>query len=377
MIPLSVPNITGNEWKYIKDCLDTNWVSSVGSYVDRFEQSIADYTGSKYAVSTVNGTAALHISLLLSGVKENDFVIVPDITFIASVNSIKYTSADPILMDVDKDTWQMDLVLLKDFLTKKAVVKNGSCIHTDTGRTIRAIMPVHVLGNMCNMDELMKIAKEFHLRVIEDATESLGSTFNGKHSGRFGDFGCFSFNGNKIITTGGGGMIITDDPELAKRAKHITTQAKSDPFEYMHDEIGFNYRLVNVLAAMGLAQMETLEDFLKRKTGITERYNKELSQLTGIKFQKTGEGVNPNNWLYTVIADKQKELISHLTHHEIQVRPFWVPMHQLKMFAGELFVTENNYSDKIYKNSISLPCSTGVKDEELDFVIKKIKEICN
>jgi perosamine synthetase len=376
MIPLSVPNICGNEWKYIKDCLDTNWVSSVGSYVDKFEASIAEYTGAKYAVSTVNGTAALHISLLLSEVIAGDFVIVPNITFIASVNSIKYTSADPIFMDIDTETWQMDLVLLKDFLKKNTTIKNNQCVHTNTGRTIRAIMPVHVLGNMCDMNELMNISKEFHLTVIEDATESLGSSFNRKHSGRFGTFGCFSFNGNKIITTGGGGMIITDDELLAKKAKHITTQAKSDPFEYIHDEVGYNYRLVNVLAAIGLAQMETFETFLKRKQEISKLYTEELSKLRGIKFQAITKGVEPNNWLYTIIADKQKELIEHLTLNKIQVRPFWVPMNQLKMFSNDIYVTQNNNSRAVYMNSVSLPCSTGITDEELNFVIKKIKEIC-
>ncbi|MCW3102490.1 MAG: hypothetical protein JWO09_930 [Bacteroidetes bacterium] len=377
MIPLSVPNINGNEWKYIKDCLDTNWVSSVGAYVDKFEQSMAAYTGARFAISTVNGTAALHISLLLSGVQQGDLVIVPNITFIASVNSIRYMSANPLLIDVDPATWQMDLGLLEKFLRSSTSVENGKCVHNSDKRVIRAIMPVHVLGNMCDMDRLTALASEFHLALIEDATESLGSTYKEKHSGRFGRFGCFSYNGNKIITTGGGGMIITDNEELAKKAKHLTTQAKSDPFEYIHDEIGYNYRLVNVLAAMGLAQMESLEGFLQRKKEITDHYNTELSAVSGICFQEITKDVAPNNWLYTVTADKQEELIAHLTKNEIQVRPFWVPMNRLKMFARDLYITENDHSQKVYKNSLSLPCSTGITNSELEFVVKKIKEVYN
>jgi perosamine synthetase len=213
MIPLSVPNISGNEWTYIKECLDTSWVSSVGSYVDKFEQSLCDFTGAKHAVSTVNGSAALHISMLLAGVEQNDYVIVPNITFIASVNTITYLKASPILMDVDKDTWQMDLDLLEEFLSTKTVIKDNACIHKETNRVIRCVMPVHVLGNMCNMKRLMQIANTFMIKVVEDATESLGSYYNNQHSGTFGLFGCISFNGNKIITTGGGGMILTNDEQ--------------------------------------------------------------------------------------------------------------------------------------------------------------------
>jgi perosamine synthetase len=223
MIPLSVPHLAGKEWEYIKDCLDTNWVSSVGSYVDKFENGIASFTQSKYAISTVNGTSALHISLILSGVQNNDLVIVPNITFIASCNAVKYCGADPLLIDVNPETWQMDLTLLSVFLRERTYTTNGECFETSTGRRIKAIMPVHVLGNMCNMEELIEISAQYHLAIVEDATEALGSYFKGKHAGTFGTFGCFSFNGNKIITTGGGGMIVTDNEELAKKAKHLTT----------------------------------------------------------------------------------------------------------------------------------------------------------
>lgn len=377
MIPLSVPNLAGNEWKYIKDCLDTNWVSSVGSYVDRFEESLAQYTGAKYAVSTVNGSAALHISMLLSGVKQNDYVIIPNITFIASANTITYLKASPILIDVNQDTWQMDVDLLEQFLSDKAEIKNDSCVLKQNGRTIRCIMPVHVLGNMCDMDRLLEISRKYHIKIVEDATESLGSSYKVKHAGTFGLFGCVSFNGNKIITTGGGGMILTNDEKLAKKAKHITTQAKSDAFEYIHDEIGYNYRLVNILAAMGLAQMEQLPDFLKHKEKLFSNYISAFKDLPDFRSQKITANVSPNNWLQTFVFKNAKELMKHLTEQKIQVRPFWVPMNQLSMFKDELYISNSDTSGSVYKNCVSLPCSTNLSfmDQEkvIDSVLKFYK----
>ncbi|MEM6807169.1 MAG: aminotransferase class I/II-fold pyridoxal phosphate-dependent enzyme, partial [Bacteroidota bacterium] len=260
-IPLSIPTLGGNEWTYIKECLDTNWVSSVGSYVTAFEESLASYTGAPYAIATVNGTAALHISLILAGVERDDYVIVPNITFIASANSVAYAGANPLFIDIEEESWQMDLNLLESFLIEETEESENGRIYKKDGKRIKAIMPVHVLGNMTEMDRLMDIARRFALLVIEDSTEALGSRYKGQHAGTFGELGCFSFNGNKIITTGGGGMIVTADEEKAKRAKHLTTQAKADPFAYVHDEIGYNYRLVNILAAMGVAQMEKLDAF--------------------------------------------------------------------------------------------------------------------
>jgi perosamine synthetase len=372
MIPLSVPNISGNEWTYIKECLDTSWVSSVGSYVDKFEQSLCDFTGAKHAVSTVNGSAALHISMLLAGVEQNDYVIVPNITFIASVNTITYLKASPILMDVDKDTWQMDLDLLEEFLSTKAVIKDNSCIHKETNRVIRCVMPVHVLGNMCNMKRLMQIANTFMIKVVEDATESLGSYYNNQHSGTFGLFGCISFNGNKIITTGGGGMILTNDEKLAKRAKHFTTQAKSDSFEYIHDEIGYNYRLVNILAAMGVAQMEQLPKFLIRKEEVYNLYINSFNAINGFKEQIITDGVKQNNWLQTFVFPDSKDLMKKLTDEKIQVRPFWVPMNQLQMFNKEIYVSINDIAGSIYNKCVSIPCSTGITNQEVEKVISSI-----
>ncbi len=368
MIPLSVPNLSGNEWKYVKDCLDTNWISSVGSYVNRFEEMVAEFCGSKYAIATSNGTSALHIALMLAGVRQDDLVIVPNITFIASANAVSYCGASPLLMDVDADTWQMDLELLESFLSEETFFSEDRCIHNSSGRVIRAVMPVHVLGNMCDMERLTALAERFGLRIIEDSTEALGSGYNGKSAGTFGLAGTFSFNGNKIISTGGGGMIVTDDEELARKAKHLTTQAKADPLEYYHDEVGYNYRLVNILAAMGVAQMEQLPGFIRRKHEIRSRYDAALSGLAGIRPQKTGEGVSPNHWLYTVAFPEQAKLLKYLIGNGVQARPFWVPMNRLPMYKDVLYYQSEDVSGKVYESCISLPCSTSITDEEIDTV---------
>ena len=300
MILLSGPNLSGNELKYVTDCIKTGWVSSVGSYVSDFERSISKYVGSKYAVATSSGTTALHLSLITSDVGFNDYVIVPNITFIATLNSIKYTNANPILIDIDPNTWQLDLNLLIKFLDTKTRVVDGKCIYKENGRTIKALIPVHALGNMCNMELLLEICKEYNIVIVEDAAESLGSKYKGKHSGTFGSLGCFSFNGNKIITCGGGGMIVTDNEFLAKKAKHLSTQAKADNFEYYHDHIGYNYRLTNVSAAIGLAQMEQLNEFIEKKHFIKDFYIKNLKNVGDIEFQKVENHIHPNWWLFTI-----------------------------------------------------------------------------
>jgi perosamine synthetase len=375
MLLLSGPNVAGNEWKYVKDCLDTGWVSSVGEYVTRFESMVAEYAGCRFGVATSNGTSALHISLMLAGVQANDYVIVPNVTFIASVNSIKYTGADPILIDIDPATWQMDLSLLEKFFAEETENRNGELVNKKDGRVIRAIMPVHVLGNMCDMQRLMRLANQYDVPVVEDATEALGSYYKGKHSGSFGVMGCFSFNGNKIITTGGGGVIVTNDESLAKKAKHLTTQAKSDPFEYIHDEVGYNFRLVNVLAAMGVAQMELLPSFVKRKKEIDGFYRSQLSGVGDISFQQISSEVDANCWLFTFRTEKQKELLKILNEKKMQSRPFWVPMNQLRMFANDVYYTMDNNSDSVYQECLSIPCSTNITDEELQSVADAIKAI--
>jgi aminotransferase in exopolysaccharide biosynthesis len=377
MLLLSGPNIAGNEWKYVKECLDTGWVSSVGAFVEKFEKMNADFVGSKYAVATSSGTTALHVCLLLNGIGNSDYVIAPNVTFVASINAIKYTGADPILIDIDADTWQMDLDLLEKFLVNETTVKNDVLIYKKNGRSIKAIMPVHVLGNMCDMDRLLQLAEMYRLVIIEDSTEALGSFYKDKHSGTFGLMGTFSFNGNKIITTGGGGMIVTDNEVLAKKAKHLTTQAKSDSFEYIHDEIGYNYRLVNTSAAMGVAQMELLPAFLKRKREIIGYYKRQLENVGDIVFQKIPDGVKPNWWMPTLKTGKQKSILKILNDNKMQSRPFWVPMNQLRMFANDIYYNCSNISDEVYQKCLSIPCSTNISDDEMEGVCKKIKEVFN
>jgi perosamine synthetase len=372
MIPLSVPNISGNEWKYIKDCLDTGWVSSVGAYVTQMEEAVAQFTGSPFAIATSNGTTALHISLLLAGVQQGDLVLAPDITFVAPVNTIRYLGAEPVLIDPDPGTWQMDLDLLENFLSTQTKTDGTGCILTGSGKKIAALLPVHVLGDLCDMERLMDLARHYSIPVVEDATEALGSWSQKLHAGCFGQSGCLSFNGNKIITTGGGGMILTGDGEVARKAKHLTTQAKASTREYFHDEVGYNYRMVNLLAAMGVAQLEQLPGFLKRKTEIFNRYNEALSGVEGIRFQQVPEGVSPNHWLYTVYLSDMRQLRSFMDQHQIECRPLWVPMHRLPAFRDCQYITSHNHSDDLYEHCISLPCSTHLKESEQQEVIRTL-----
>ena len=375
MLLLSGPNMGGNVWKYVKDCLDTGWVSSVGAYVDQFEKMSAEFAGTKYAVATSSGTTALHICLVMLGVNEHDYVIAPNITFIATCNSICYTGARPILIDTDENNWQMDLDLLESFLDNETEQRNGVCYHRKDGKRIPVLMPVHVLGNICDMDRLMQIAAKHNLTVVEDSTEALGSYYKGKHARSFGLMGTFSYNGNKIITTGGGGMIVTDDEALAKKAKHLTTQAKSDSFEYIHDEIGYNYRLVNVAAAMGVAQMEQLPDFINRKKEIIALYKKQLEGVGDISFQQVSDNVNPNWWMPTIKTSRQRDVLKILNDHKMQSRPFWVPMNQLRMFTSDIYYQQNDRSDFVYKHCLSIPCSTYITDEDIMAVSAKIREV--
>ncbi len=378
MIPLSIPHIAGNEWKYVKDCLDTGWVSMAGAYVDKFEKIVAEYAGAKYGVAAVNGTAALDISLKLVGVERDDYVIVPNITFIASANAVKYQSANPIFVDIDPKTWQMDLDLLEQFLERETYqVCTGKSCHRhlkSTHRRVKAIMPVHVLGNMLDMKRLVKVSKKYHLEIVEDASESLGSYYDGKHSGTFGKIGVFSFNGNKIITTGGGGVIVTNNKAIAKRAKHLTTQAKKNPADYFHDEIGYNYRMVNVLAAMGVAQMEQLPSFIKQKKHIDRFYRKELQGVGDITFQNIPIEVDFNGWLITIKTSKQKKLIKYLNNNGVMCRPFWYPMNQLPMFVDDLYIQENDFSRNIHQTCLSIPSSVGLTEKQLKTVVKTIKD---
>jgi perosamine synthetase len=374
MIPLSVPNLSGNEWKYVKDCLDTNWVSSVGSYVNKMEEVSASFSGVEKAIATSNGTSALHISLMLAGVQRGDLVILPNITFVAPANVIKYMGADPVLMDVYEDTWQMNVGLLQQFFEQECTLRDDACYHNATGRKVSAVVPVHVLGNMVDMEKLLPLAEKYQVPVVEDATESLGSNYKDKPAGSFGLFGCLSYNGNKIITTGGGGMILTDNLALAKKAKHLTTQAKVDGIEYYHDEIGYNYRMVNILAAMGVAQMEQLPGFIERKKQISRLYTEGLKNVHGFTPQAVTNHVKPNCWLYTAVFERSKELLKYLDENGVQTRPFWVPMDRLPAYKDDIYYNENDVAGSVYNRCLSLPCSSSITDAEVAEVIEKIKK---
>ena len=366
-IPLIVPELGGNEWKYVKECLDTNWVSSVGSYVDRFERMVAERAGTKYAVATVNGTAALHIALLLAGVEANDEVLVSSLTFIAPANAIRYVGAWPVFIDAEPTYWQIDPAGVVDFLDNSCRRDGASLRNRTTGRRVKAILPVHILGHPVDLGPILEVAAKYSLPVVEDATEGLGARYRGKSLGSLGNAGCFSFNGNKIITTGGGGMLVTDNAEWAARARYLTTQAKDDPIEYVHNAIGYNYRLTNVLAAIGCAQMEQLDEFVEAKRAIAERYQKSLRSLPGISLPQDAEWAFSTFWMYTVLIDEKKsgvgarELLRKLDAMKIQARPLWQPIHRSPAHkVSESAVCPN--SDALCEQALSLPCSVGLTE---------------
>ena len=378
-IPLAVPAVHGNEWRYIKECLDTNWVSSVGPFVDRFESEVAARVGTRFGVATVNGTAALHVALLLAGVKPEDEVLVSTLTFIAPVNAIRYVGAWPAFIDAEPDYWQMDPSAVVDFLQRGCRWHEGALYNRLTGRCVSAVIPVHILGHPVDLDPIIEIARKYNLKIIEDATEGLGATYRGRPLGSIGDIGCFSFNGNKIITTGGGGMLVTSNEEWARKAKYLTTQAKDDPTEYVHSEIGYNYRLTNLLAAMGCAQLEQLEKFIAAKRRIAGRYAEGL-RLPGISLMKEASWASSSWWLYTVLVDNavfgkdSRQLMRSLNSKKIQTRPLWQPIHLSAAHRGRS-VTKMPIAEKLYQQALSLPCSAGLGDEEQSRVIEEVRAI--
>ena len=334
-IPLHEPRFLGNEKKYLNECIDSTFVSSVGKFVDEFEEKIASYTGAKYAVATSNGTSALHISLLLANVEQNDEVITQPLTFIATCNAISYCNASPVFIDVDKDTMGMSPVALEIFLKENAEVKNQQCVNKSTGKIIKACIPMHTFGHPCRIEEIQKICKEWHIVLVEDSAESLGSFYRGQHTGTFGELGVISFNGNKIITSGGGGCILTNNEDLAKKAKHITTTAKEPhKWEYTHDMVGYNYRMPNLNAALIVAQLEQLDGFLKSKRSLAKIYKK-FFQNGDIHFVIDPENAKSNYWLNSIIlkSKDQRDLFLDETNSQgIMTRPIWVLMNKLPMF---------------------------------------------
>ncbi len=334
-LPLHEPVFFGNEKKYLNECIDSTFVSSVGKFVDQFEKMVAEYCGAKYAVATVNGTAALHIALKLVGTEDNCEVITQPLTFIATCNAISYCNAKPIFVDVDRDTMGLSPESLKAFLAEETLQKDGACYNKSTGKKITAVVPMHTFGHPCRIDEIAALCDEYNIALVEDAAESLGSYFKGQHTGTFGKIAAFSFNGNKTITTGGGGMIVTDDETLAKHAKHLTTTAKiPHPYEYVHDEIGYNYRLPNLNAALGCAQMETLDAILKNKRELAGQYI-DFFVTQNIDFANELPDTKVNYWLNAVVLkDKeQRDLFLKETNDRgVMTRPIWALMNRLEMF---------------------------------------------
>lgn len=362
-IPLHEPKFIGNEKAYLMECIDSTFVSSVGKYVDRFEQMMATYTGAKYAVATVNGTAALHIALKLVGVTQGDEVITQPLSFVATCNAISYCGAHPVFVDVDRDTLGMSPSSLLDFLSANATQTSAGCINKSTGRRISAVVPMHTFGLPCRIDEIAGICEKFNIPLLEDAAESLGSYYLGKHTGTFGKLAAFSFNGNKTITTGGGGMIITDDEALAKRAKHITTTAKQPhPYEFVHDEIGYNYRLPNINAALGCAQMENLPQLLKSKRETALAYADFFSALN-INFVSEPAQTNTNNWLNAIILDskqEREEFLKELNAAGVMSRPIWRLMNELPMFR-DCQSSDLSNAKWLEERVVNIPSSARVK----------------
>jgi len=378
MIPLCVPEIAGNEWDYIKECLDTNWVSHVGAFVDRFEVELAEYVGSKHAVATVSGTAALHIALLVAGVEPDDEVLVPALTFIAPANAVRYCQAWPVFIDVEPRFWQLDIDRVARFLEDECVVREGALHKRASGRRVKAVLPVHVLGHPVDMDPLLDLARRYGLTVVEDATESLGARYKDRMAGNLGDIAVFSFNGNKLITTGGGGMIVTDNREWADRARYLTTQAKDDPIEYVHNEVGFNYRLTNVQAAMGCAQLEDIEDRIAAKRAIAEAYRDGLVDVEGVALPEEAGWASSAWWLYTVLVDRaafgldSRAVLLSLGDAGIQTRPLWRPLHLSSAHAGS-HGGQFEVAERLHRDALSLPSSVGLTSGEQQRVIEELR----
>lgn len=379
VIPLCVPELRGNEWAYIKECLDTNWVSSAGSYVDRFEAELAERVGAAHGVAVVNGTAALHVALLAAGVEPDDEVLVSDLTFISPANAIRYAGAWPVFIDSEPDYWQMDTHGVFNFIEQHCRRgDDGRLIDIATNRPVTAIVPVHILGHPVDMDPLIDLARKYGLKIIEDATEALGATYKGRAVGTLGDAACLSFNGNKLITTGGGGMIVTDNAELADKARYLSTQAKDDLLEYVHGQVGYNYRLTNIQAALGVAQVESLDDYIAAKKRIADRYEKALADLPGVTVMPQADWAQSVWWLYTILVDPDqagltsREMIDRLRAQRIQSRPMWQPMHLSPAHAA-WSKADCPVAGRLNAQGVSLPCSVGLTEADQNRVIEAIR----
>lgn len=363
-IPLHEPSFSGNEKKYVLDAIDSTYVSSVGKYVNDFEAAICKYTGSSYAVAAVNGTAALHMSLIVAGVKSGDLVITQPLSFIATCNAITYIGASPLFVDVDRDTLGLSGVKVRSFLSLHCKVKNGQCIHIASGKRIAACVPMHTFGHPAHLNELMQACDEFKIPLVEDAAESIGSKYHGRHTGTFGLVGAFSFNGNKTITCGGGGVIVTNNESLANLAKHLTTQAKvPHAWEFVHDQIGYNYRLPNLNAAMACAQMEVLDKFVQSKRVLARQY-KDLFNTLGFEFIQEPNNTYSNYWLNSILfrtREERNEFLHYSNERQIMTRPVWNLMVDLKMFRDCIQEDISN-AREIADRLVNLPSSPKINE---------------
>jgi perosamine synthetase len=359
------PCFGGKEWEYVKECLDTGWVSSAGKYVDAFEKRLAEYTGAKSAVATVNGTAALHICLHLAGVEKGDEVLIPTLTFVATANAVAYCQAIPHFVDCEENTLGVDAAKLEEYLGEIATIRAGECINKHTGGRIKAIVPMHTFGHPVDLDPLSAVCERFNLALVEDAAESLGSYYKGKHTGTLGRLGALSFNGNKVITTGGGGAILTNDEGLGRMAKHLTTTAKlPHPWAYRHDQVGYNYRMPNINAALGCAQLEQLSSFLSWKRALAERYARAFETCAGVKFMIEPPFGRSNYWLNVLLLNEtnpvlRDAVLEATNRNRIGTRPAWALLHTLPMYRKcpmMNIATAESLADRL----INIPSSAGL-----------------
>ena len=364
-VALHEPSFEGNEWLYLKECLDSTFVSSVGKFVDRFEEDLARYTGSRYAISVVNGTAALQIALKLAGVQTDDEVLIPALTFVATANAVKYCNATPHFADSEESTLGIDTSKLREYLKQNTIQQSGQCINKNTGRVIRALVPMHTFGHPSDIEGLLSISYDFKITLVEDAAESLGSFYQGKHTGTFGLCGTLSFNGNKTITTGGGGAILTNDQEIARHAKLLTTTAKLPlAWEFRHDEVGFNYRMPNLNAALGCAQLEELSHKIKAKRDLFTRYLEALRDVQGVALFREPKNCYSNYWLQTLVLDEDKSdlrdvILESTNKNMIMTRPIWVLLNELTPFKDSPHM-DLSVARSLSRRIINIPSSPGL-----------------
>ena len=373
VIPNAVPHLAGNEWKYLKECLDTNWISSAGPFVTRFEREVAAWLDVPHAVATVNGTAALHVALRAAGVEPGDEVLVPTFTFVATGNAIVYCGAHPVFMDSEPLSWGMDPEKTAEFLGRECLVTDGRVVNRGTGRVVRALLPVHLYGHPCDVDPLLALCRRYPLALVEDSAEALGAEYRERRAGADGLLSCLSFNGNKIVTAGGGGMVLTRDAGLAARVRSLTTQARGDALEFVHEEVGFNYRLSNLHAALGVAQLEQLPAFVASKRATAAFYQEALGGIDGVRVFSEAPWARSSYWMASILLDERRcpdvrALLRGLDADGIQARPLWRPLHLQPAFR--LAQTHRvELAERLYARGLSLPCSVGISAEERQAVV--------